>query len=166
MYKRQTHRKRLFIVAQRGNHNQCVINPTHIGKALTVGKILFTNKTLKHIRGAIVEGDILDKVKMRMRTPERFKQLHPNIFSGSYKLIKIDRPMGTLTTAFTNPGSGAYTLLADGVYSVLSIKQASLLQGFNNKHVFKGTKKQQEKMIGNSICPCVSRAIAYTLKKS
>lgn len=82
-------------------------------------------------------------------------------FADTYGIIDLDSPMNTLTCHVTSPGSGRFIMeRSNGEFTLLSIREAALLQGYPSHYVFIQDPHEAYKQIGNSVCPPVAQAIA------
>lgn len=75
---------------------------------------------------------------------------------------RVDRPLRTITTVdrfgYVKPTGDGYEL------RMLQVPELSLAMGFPNEHkLIRGTRRDKIKLIGNSVCPPVMKAIIETL---
>ncbi len=75
-----------------------------------------------------------------------------------------DRPSVTIRTEFFKPEKGRY--LHPDLDRPITHREAARLQSFPDTFIFKGTKVDIAKQIGNAVPPMLARAIAESIKKS
>jgi DNA (cytosine-5)-methyltransferase 1 len=86
---------------------------------------------------------------------ERFSD---NYFSQAYARLH-PRGIGfTITAHFRNPGSGRFTHYRDN--RSITVREAARLQSFNDRFIFYGCDRDQERHVGNAVPPMLSAALA------
>ena len=86
---------------------------------------------------------------------ERFSD---NYFSQAYARLH-PRGIGfTITAHFRNPGSGRFTHYRDN--RSITVREAARLQSFNDRFIFYGCDRDQERHVGNAVPPMLSSALA------
>jgi DNA (cytosine-5)-methyltransferase 1 len=86
---------------------------------------------------------------------ERFSD---NYFSQAYARLH-PRGIGfTITAHFRNPGSGRFTHYRDN--RSITVREAARLQSFNDRFIFFGYDRDQERHVGNAVPPMLSSALA------
>jgi len=86
---------------------------------------------------------------------ERFSD---NYFSQAYARLH-PRGIGfTITAHFRNPGSGRFTHYRDN--RSITVREAARLQSFNDRFIFYGYDREQERHVGNAVPPMLSSALA------
>jgi DNA (cytosine-5)-methyltransferase 1 len=86
---------------------------------------------------------------------ERFSD---NYFSQAYARLH-PRGIGfTITTHFRNPGSGRFTHYRDNRST--TVREAARLQSFDDRFIFYGCDRDQERHVGNAVPPLVAEALA------
>ena len=86
---------------------------------------------------------------------ERFSD---NYFSQAYARLH-PRGIGfTITAHFRNPGSGRFTHYRDN--RSITVREAARLQSFNDRFIFHGYDRDQERHVGNAVPPILSSALA------
>ncbi|MDQ3415143.1 MAG: DNA cytosine methyltransferase [Verrucomicrobiota bacterium] len=86
---------------------------------------------------------------------ERFSD---NYFSQAYARLH-PRGIGfTITAHFRNPGSGRFTHYRDN--RSITVREAARLQSFDDRFIFHGFDRDQERHVGNAVPPILSAALA------
>ena len=86
---------------------------------------------------------------------ERFSD---NYFSQAYARLH-PRGIGfTITAHFRNPGSGRFTHYRDN--RSITVREAARLQSFDDRFIFHGYDRDQERHVGNAVPPLLSGALA------
>jgi DNA (cytosine-5)-methyltransferase 1 len=86
---------------------------------------------------------------------ERFSD---NYFSQAYARLH-PRGIGfTITAHFRNPGSGRFTHYRDN--RSITVREGARLQSFNDRFIFHGYDRDQERHVGNAVPPMLSSALA------
>jgi DNA (cytosine-5)-methyltransferase 1 len=86
---------------------------------------------------------------------ERFSD---NYFSQAYARLH-PRGIGfTITAHFRNPGSGRFTHYRDT--RSITVREAARLQSFDDRFIFYGCDRDQERHVGNAVPPLVAEALA------
>ena len=86
---------------------------------------------------------------------ERFSD---NYFSQAYARLH-PRGIGfTITAHFRNPGSGRFTHYRDN--RSITVREAARLQSFDDRFIFYGFDRDQERHVGNAVPPLVAEALA------
>lgn len=86
---------------------------------------------------------------------ERFSD---NYFSQAYARLH-PRGIGfTITAHFRNPGSGRFTHYRDS--RSITVREAARLQSFDDRFIFYGCDRDQERHVGNAVPPMLSSALA------
>lgn len=86
---------------------------------------------------------------------ERFSD---NYFSQAYARL---HPCGvgfTITAHFRNPGSGRFTHYRDN--RSITVREAARLQSFDDRFIFHGYDRDQERHVGNAVPPLLASALA------
>ncbi len=116
---------------------------------------LHTPRMLKRIKG-IEEGLDLRNVKDADMLPKSH-------YSQAYGRLHRMGLARTITTFFTNPGSGRF--LHPYFDRTLTVREAARLQTFPDGYVFSGTQEEQMRLVGNAVPPLLARAIAEHIAK-
>jgi DNA (cytosine-5)-methyltransferase 1 len=82
-------------------------------------------------------------------------------FSSSYSRLEPDIPSVTLTVNFVHPASNK--CIHPYQDRALTPREGARLQGFEDSYIFKGTRSQVVKQIGNAVPPILGRIIASSL---
>lgn len=83
-----------------------------------------------------------------------------------------DRPSRTITATKIGNSREAiifqseYNRMGDGQYRTLTVREAAALMGFPITFQFVGPENSKWKLVGNAVCPPVSRAFAKTIRKA
>ncbi len=86
---------------------------------------------------------------------ERFSD---NYFSQAYARLH-PRGIGfTITAHFRNPGSGRFTHYRDN--RSITVREAARLQSFDDRFIFHGFDRDQERHVGNAVPPLLAAALA------
>ena len=86
---------------------------------------------------------------------ERFSD---NYFSQAYARLHPQGIGFTITAHFRNPGSGRFTHYRDN--RSITVREAARLQSFNDRFIFYGYDREQERHVGNAVPPMLSSALA------
>jgi DNA (cytosine-5)-methyltransferase 1 len=86
---------------------------------------------------------------------ERFSD---NYFSQAYARLHPQGIGFTITAHFRNPGSGRFTHYRDN--RSITVREAARLQSFNDRFIFYGYDRDQERHVGNAVPPVLSAALA------
>ncbi|GAB4207758.1 MAG: DNA (cytosine-5-)-methyltransferase [Roseiflexaceae bacterium] len=84
-------------------------------------------------------------------------------FSSSYSRIEPDLPSVTLTVNFVHPASNK--CIHPFQDRALTPREGARLQGFEDDYVFRGSRAQIVKQIGNAVPPLLGKVIAEALLK-
>ncbi len=79
-------------------------------------------------------------------------------FSSCYSRLDADAPSTTITVNFVNPSSNR--CIHPHQHRALTPREGARLQSFPDHYIFKGSKTQITKQIGNAVPPMVSAALA------
>lgn len=82
-------------------------------------------------------------------------------FSSSYSRLEPDIPSVTLTVNFVHPASNK--CIHPFQDRALTPREGARLQGFEDSYIFKGTRSQIVKQIGNAVPPILGKIIAASL---
>ncbi len=83
----------------------------------------------------------------------------------------LEKPSRTITATKTNVSretiiyKSEYTRNGNGEYRSPTIREASCIMGFPFTYQFLGSENTKWRLVGNAVCPSVSRAFAQQLKK-
>lgn len=86
---------------------------------------------------------------------ERFSD---NYFSQAYARLHPQGIGFTITAHFRNPGSGRFTHYRDN--RSITVREAARLQSFDDRFIFHGTDRDQERHVGNAVPPLLAAALA------
>ncbi|MDZ4696509.1 MAG: DNA cytosine methyltransferase [Deltaproteobacteria bacterium] len=86
---------------------------------------------------------------------ERFSD---NYFSQAYARLHPQGIGFTITAHFRNPGSGRFTHYRDN--RSITVREAARLQSFDDRFIFHGYDRDQERHVGNAVPPLMSAALA------
>ncbi len=86
---------------------------------------------------------------------ERFSD---NYFSQAYARLHPHGVGFTITANFRNPGSGRFTHYRDN--RSISVREAARLQSFDDRFIFHGCDRDQERHVGNAVPPLLASALA------
>jgi site-specific DNA-cytosine methylase len=86
---------------------------------------------------------------------ERFSD---NYFSQAYARLHPHGIGFTITAHFRNPGSGRFTHYRDN--RSITVREAARLQSFDDRFIFCGCDRDQERHVGNAVPPLVAEALA------
>ena len=92
------------------------------------------------------------------------KKLITSGFSTSYSRLEPNEPSVTITVNFCFPGSNK--CIHPYQNRALTPREAARLQGFEDSYLFKGTRNQVVKQIGNAVPPILGNVIARSISKS
>jgi DNA (cytosine-5)-methyltransferase 1 len=79
-----------------------------------------------------------------------------------YGRLSWDKPSGTITGGCTQPSKGRF--IHPEADRGLTLREAARLQGFEDSHLFAGTKQECALQIGNVVPPPLARCIAEEIK--
>ena len=91
------------------------------------------------------------------------KKLITSGFSTSYSRLEPNEPSVTITVNFCFPGSNK--CIHPYQNRALTPREAARLQGFEDSYLFKGTRNQVVKQIGNAVPPILGNVIARSISK-
>ncbi|MCG2725270.1 MAG: DNA cytosine methyltransferase [Elusimicrobia bacterium] len=86
-----------------------------------------------------------------------------NYFSQAYARLDRKKIANTITTHFSNPGSGRFTHYRD--LRAITVREAARLQSFPDSFIFHGPVVAQAKHVGNAVPPLLSKAWAHHICK-
>ncbi len=86
---------------------------------------------------------------------ERFSD---NYFSQAYARLHPKGIGFTITAHLRNPGSGRFTHYRDN--RSITVREAARLQSFDDKFIFFGAVRDQERHVGNAVPPLLAGALA------
>ncbi len=86
---------------------------------------------------------------------ERFSD---NYFSQAYARLHPRGVGFTITAHFRNPGSGRFTHYRDN--RSITVREAARLQSFDDRFIFHGYDRDQERHVGNAVPPLLASALA------
>lgn len=87
---------------------------------------------------------------------ERFSD---NYFSQAYARLHPRGVGFTITANFRNPGSGRFTHYQDN--RSITVREAARLQSFDDRFIFHGYERDQERHVGNAVPPLLASALAW-----
>jgi len=90
--------------------------------------------------------------------PELFKTIRNNRHSSAYRRLDENLPSVTIDTG--NAHSNYYHPLFNRIPTV---REAARLQSFSDAFVFKGSKSEQYRQVGNAVPPLLSKALASAI---
>ena len=105
--------------------------------------------------------EILDELVQKgyLRKYDEFHDL-TNTFNGKYRRLEMDGMSRTVDTRF-----GDYTsVLHPTEHRSFTVREAARIQGFPDEVVFRGTIKEQFRMIGNAVPPPMAFAVAKSVR--
>ncbi|MCS7317597.1 MAG: DNA cytosine methyltransferase [Candidatus Dojkabacteria bacterium] len=79
-------------------------------------------------------------------------------FSTTYGRLEWNKPSGTITRNFTNPGCGKF--IHPQQHRGLTIREGARLQSFDDDYVFYGNTTSKALQIGNAVPPLLAEALA------
>lgn len=126
------------------------------------GKILQYHKASNHSKTAIE--------KLKLIPPECGKEYLPNELKGKQKFsttwgrLVWDEVSPTIDTRFDTPSNGKNS--HPSLNRAITPREAARLQSFSDDFIFKGTKTQVCKQIGNAVPPLLALNIANEIEKS
>jgi DNA (cytosine-5)-methyltransferase 1 len=123
-----------------------------------------TEKSLKRYRVVPPGGDRFD---LQKAAPHLTPSCWIRKTSGGTDLfgrLWWDRPSVTIRTEFFKPEKGRY--LHPTQHRPITHREASRLMGFPDDFVFKGSKTEIARQIGNAVPPCLAGAAAKVVKES
>lgn len=118
---------------------------------------LFNHIARTHSREFLEKISVIQPGQGNAQLPdgERFSD---NYFSQAYARLH-PRGIGfTITAHFRNPGSGRFTHYRDN--RSITVREAARLQSFNDRFIFYGCDRDQERHVGNAVPPMLSEALA------
>lgn len=80
-----------------------------------------------------------------------------------YGRLAMNKPSYTITTYFNRPGNGTY--VHPKVDRVISVREASRIQSFNEDYYFVGNQSDILKQVGNAVPPLLAYQIAAKIKE-
>jgi DNA (cytosine-5)-methyltransferase 1 len=91
------------------------------------------------------------------------KNLISSGFSSSYSRLDANDPSVTITVNFVHPASNR--CIHPKCDRALTPREGARLQSFNDDYIFKGTRSQIVKQIGNAVPPILGHAIGLAVSK-
>lgn len=159
-YGAATSRTRLFVIGRRGTKSVVFPEPTHPKHKPFLSVM---DRRLK-LRGAV--SDTRTLCPNTMAALHRGRELFGDStwiygYYGNATFTPLSRPLPTITTkdrfAIHDASSGVFAV------RMLANHELSAAQGFPSDYVFRGTKTEVTKQIGNSVCPPVAEAITRAI---
>src|SRR5439155_648520 len=134
----------------------------NVPTALSAFAQIFDEQIHEAFRGYTVRHAVLNASAFRpgegnaqLPDGERFSD---NYFSQAYARLH-PRGIGfTITAHFRNPGSGRFTHYRDN--RSITVREAARLQSFNDRFIFYGCDRDQERHVGNAVPPILASALA------
>jgi DNA (cytosine-5)-methyltransferase 1 len=118
---------------------------------------LFNHVARTHSREFIQKISAIQPGQGNAQLPDG-KRFSDNYFSQAYARLH-PRGIGfTITAHFRNPGSGRFTHYRDN--RSITVREAARLQSFNDRFIFYGYDREQERHVGNAVPPMLSSALA------
>jgi DNA (cytosine-5)-methyltransferase 1 len=131
---------------------------TSYQRARRVGAIaLFNHVARSHSREFLKKISSIQPGQGNAQLPdgERFSD---NYYSQAYARLH-PRGIGfTITAHFLNPGSGRFTHYRDN--RSITVREAARLQSFDDRFIFHGFVRDQERHVGNAVPPLLGAALA------
>jgi len=97
--------------------------------------------------------------------PPEIKKLYgyrDDIFHDKLKKLRRDAPSWTITAHLYKDG---YMYIHPVQPRTITVREAARLQSFPDRFIFRGSRTDQFKQVGNAVPPLMSRAIALEIKK-
>jgi DNA (cytosine-5)-methyltransferase 1 len=115
-----------------------------------------------------------DIVTFRSMHPgKKWKDLRPeyrdqygyrdDIFTDKFKRLWKNKPAWTVTAHLCKDG---YVYIHPTQCRTITVREASRLQSFPDKFVFRGPRTSQFKQVGNAVPPLMAKALALSIKKA
>lgn len=117
---------------------------------------LFNHRTRPHSAEFLKKISIISEGGRNKELPDD-QRFSDDYYSQAYARLNRYGIAQTITTFFTNPGSGRFTHYRD--LRAITVREAARLQSFPDRFVFDGAISAQMRHIGNAVPPLLARAI-------
>ena len=162
-----TSRKRLFVIARKGNRYPSWPEPTH-------AKTMLNTLPFPGLNGWNVASDIIESMPGKSITDRRRRLADATVrkieegrarygsrflieYYGTGGSVSVDVPLPTITTR------DRFALVDGDTLRMLTNHELAAAQGFRPGYVFCGTQTEITCQIGNSVSPPVAKAISISI---
>ncbi len=125
--------------------------------------LLFNHKARRHSKEFLEKIRIIEEGSrnQELADDQRFSDTY---FSQAYARLHRRGIAQTITTSFSNPGSGRFTHYRD--LRSLTVREAARLQSFDDRFRFFGVTETQQRHVGNAVPPLLARALAMAYARA
>ena len=128
--------------------------------------MLHNHITRQHNERDVKTFQILKEGQWWKDLPEEIRRLYgyrDDIFHDKIKKLARNAPSWTITAHLYKDG---YMYVHPVQPRTITVREAARLQSFPDRFIFKGSRTEQFKQVGNAVPPLMARAIAIEIKKS
>jgi DNA (cytosine-5)-methyltransferase 1 len=128
-----------------------------------VGSIaLFNHRSRAHSEAFLKKIALIEEGGRNFELPpeDRFSD---NYYSQAYARLHRHGIAQTVTTSFSNPGSGRFMHYSD--LRSITVREAARLQSFPDRFIFDGHHSTQMRHVGNAVPPLLARAIRDQIER-
>ncbi len=117
---------------------------------------IFNHKSRAHSSKFLEKISIIEEGGRNIELPKD-QRFSDNYFSQAYARLHRNGIAQTITTSFSNPGSGRFTHYRD--LRSITVREAARFQSFPDAFVFDGNNSTQMRHVGNAVPPLLARAV-------